>query len=138
MDALVDLPGSDAVTRTTGRRSARPAGVEIITRGERRRSWTVEQKRAIVAESLGPDLTPTEVVRNTLTLELRRFFNPSTAVSPSIKHDFTNHVTSVEVPVYFISGQDGATGGVKFNWRSDRHELTAVVFIGGTLGLLPN
>jgi transposase len=35
--------------------------VEIITRGERRRRWTAEQKREIVAESYGADLTPTEV-----------------------------------------------------------------------------
>ena len=32
-------------------------------RGERRRSWTAEQKSQIVAESLGPELTPTEVAR---------------------------------------------------------------------------
>jgi transposase len=37
--------------------------VEVITRGERRRRWTPEQKREIVAESYGPDLTPTEVAR---------------------------------------------------------------------------
>jgi transposase len=35
----------------------------VITRGERRRVWTAQQKREIVAESFGPDLTPTEVVR---------------------------------------------------------------------------
>jgi transposase len=37
--------------------------VEILTRAERRRSWTPEQKRAIVGESLGPELRPTEVAR---------------------------------------------------------------------------
>jgi transposase len=37
--------------------------VEIITRAEPRRSWTLAQKREIVAESFGPDLTPTEVAR---------------------------------------------------------------------------
>jgi transposase len=37
--------------------------MEIITRDERRRSWSAEQKDRIVAESLGPDLTPTEVAR---------------------------------------------------------------------------
>jgi transposase len=36
--------------------------VEILAR-ERRRTWTSEQKRAIVAESLGSELTPTEVAR---------------------------------------------------------------------------
>ena len=34
-----------------------------ITRAEPRRSWTAEQKREIVGESLGPDLTPSEVAR---------------------------------------------------------------------------
>src|SRR5690349_1625718 len=48
---------------TTGRKSARGPRVELITRGERRRVWTPEQKREIVMESLGPDLTPTEVAR---------------------------------------------------------------------------
>jgi transposase len=37
--------------------------VEVITRGERRRSWSADQKSQIVAESLGPELTPTEVAR---------------------------------------------------------------------------
>ena len=48
---------------TIGRRSARAAPIEVITRGDRRRVWTAEQKREIVAESLGPELTPTEVAR---------------------------------------------------------------------------
>ena len=53
---------------TIGRRSVRSARVDVLTVDvltgvERRRSWTVEQKRAIVGESLGPDLTPTEVAR---------------------------------------------------------------------------
>ena len=37
--------------------------MELIVRGERRRVWTVAQKREIVAESLGPDLTLSEVAR---------------------------------------------------------------------------
>jgi transposase len=37
--------------------------VEVLPRADRRRSWTLEQKREIVSESLGPDLTPTEVAR---------------------------------------------------------------------------
>lgn len=48
---------------TTDRKRVRMPQVEVITRGERRRAWSVEQKREIVAESLGPDLTPTEVAR---------------------------------------------------------------------------
>jgi transposase len=46
-----------------GHTSAPTPRIEVITRGERRRGWTPEQKRGIVMESLGPELTPTEVAR---------------------------------------------------------------------------
>jgi len=50
-------------THKIGRKSVRGPRVELITRGERRRRWSIEQKREIVAESLRPDTTPTEVAR---------------------------------------------------------------------------
>lgn len=59
-DPALDL---DESTRTTGRTSGRSNRVEIITRAEPRRSWTLAQKREIVSESFGPALTPTEVAR---------------------------------------------------------------------------
>ena len=58
-----DLVGEVETARTSDHRSARTARVEVLTRAEPRRSWTAEQKRRIVAESLGPDLTATEVAR---------------------------------------------------------------------------
>jgi transposase len=63
MDEVLQTSGLGESAHTTGRKSARSARVEMITRGDRRRSWTLEQKREIVAESLGPELTPTEVAR---------------------------------------------------------------------------
>jgi transposase len=54
-------PTEDALT--IGRKGARMPRVEVITRGERRRVWTLEQKREIVAESLESTLTPAEVAR---------------------------------------------------------------------------
>ena len=57
-------PGPDAEdAHKTGHKSARSPRIDVIPRGERRRSWTPEQKREIVLESLGPELTPTEVAR---------------------------------------------------------------------------
>jgi transposase len=51
----------------TGRRTARrarPDGVvEVVTRGEGRRSWSADQKRRIVVEAMQPGVTPTEVIR---------------------------------------------------------------------------
>ena len=63
MDEVMWTRGLEESAHTTGRKSARERPIEIITRGERRRSWTREQKCEIVAESLGPELTPTEVAR---------------------------------------------------------------------------
>src|SRR5580658_9360450 len=63
MDEVLQTRGLDESAHTTGRKSARNHPVEIITRGERRRSWALEQKREIVAERLGAELTPTEVAR---------------------------------------------------------------------------
>lgn len=36
--------------------------LEVITRGERRRRWSIEEKREIVAESLGPGVRPIEII----------------------------------------------------------------------------
>jgi transposase len=48
---------------TTNRMSVREAPIEVITRGERRRIWTTEQKREIVMESLEPGGSPIAVAR---------------------------------------------------------------------------
>jgi transposase len=63
MDATLLPPVDTEDTHTTDRKSVRGPRVELITRGERRRRWSIEQKREIVAESLSPDTTPTEVAR---------------------------------------------------------------------------
>jgi transposase len=47
----------------TTRTSTRTQRVEVITRGERRRRWSIEEKREIVAESLQPGVGPSEVIR---------------------------------------------------------------------------
>ena len=58
------MPVTDAESsRTIGHGSGRGASVEVLVRSEPRRAWTREQKRDIVSESLGPDLTPSEVAR---------------------------------------------------------------------------
>ena len=50
-------------THKIGRKSARRPRIEVLTRSERRRRWSIEKKQEIVAESLRPDTTPTEVAR---------------------------------------------------------------------------
>src|SRR5258708_32621807 len=52
-----------ASTHTITRMSARPERIELITRGERRRRCSVEQKQAIVSESQSSDIPLTAVAR---------------------------------------------------------------------------
>lgn len=49
--------------RKTARKPGRDAVVEVVTRGEGRRSWSADQKRRIVVEAMQPGVTPTEVIR---------------------------------------------------------------------------
>ncbi|MBK1662851.1 IS66-like element accessory protein TnpA [Paracraurococcus ruber] len=50
-------------THTTARTSTRSEVVEVVTRGERRRIWSDEQKRLIVLEAMQPGALVTEVAR---------------------------------------------------------------------------
>ena len=51
------------IARTSTRTSARNPAVELITCGEPRRRWSIEQKQTIAAESLTPGASPTVVAR---------------------------------------------------------------------------
>ena len=63
MDATLLAAAEAEDAHKIDRKSVRRPLVELITRGERRRRWSIEQKQEIVAESLSPDTTPTEVAR---------------------------------------------------------------------------
>jgi transposase len=55
--------GSDRSTHTTDRMSTRTQRIEVITRGERRRRWSLEEKQAIVMESLTPHASMMAIAR---------------------------------------------------------------------------
>jgi transposase len=64
LDAITaEVPAEVESAHTSSRKSARNARIELITRGERRRRWTIEQKQTIAAQSLAPGASPTEVAR---------------------------------------------------------------------------
>ncbi len=48
---------------TSSHKSARIPPMELITRNELRRRWTVEQKQMIAAQSLMPGASATDVAR---------------------------------------------------------------------------
>jgi transposase len=56
-------PSEPESAHTSSRKSTRIPPIELITRGERRRRWTVEQKQTIAAQSLAPGASATEVAR---------------------------------------------------------------------------
>jgi transposase len=59
MDAEIEATS----THTPSHTRTRSEVVEVVTRGERRRTWSDEQKRLIVAEAMQPGALVTEVAR---------------------------------------------------------------------------
>ena len=66
MDGEQATTEDDAPVRS-GHKSSHMTGplrrIEVTTRGERRRRWSIEEKREIVAESLGPGVRSSEIIR---------------------------------------------------------------------------
>src|ERR1700692_527292 len=56
-------PSEPESAHTSSRKIARMPPIELITRGERRRRWTVEQKQTIAAQRRAPGASATEVAR---------------------------------------------------------------------------
>jgi transposase len=63
MDVHLPALPSDDAARTTARKSGRLPPVEVLVRADRRRRWSAERKREIVAESLETGRKPGEVAR---------------------------------------------------------------------------
>ena len=59
---MTDISSTDAIIPNT-RTSVRRERIEVIPRGEGRRRWSSEEKQAIVAESLGPDVSIAGIAR---------------------------------------------------------------------------
>jgi transposase len=53
----------ESSTHTSTRMSAHKQRIEVITRGERRRRWSAEEKQAIVTESLAPNVSIAGIAR---------------------------------------------------------------------------
>ena len=59
----MEVEADSTSTHTSARTSTRSEVVEVVTRGERRRLWSDEQKRLIVIEAMQPGALVTEVAR---------------------------------------------------------------------------
>ena len=63
IDSREASEAEESSTHTSARVSAHKQRIEVITRGERRRRWSAEQKQEIVAESLGPNVSIAGIAR---------------------------------------------------------------------------
>ena len=62
-DDVIEPEAEAASTRTSPLKSGRSPSIELITRAEPRRRWSIEQKQSIAAESLAPGASPIAVAR---------------------------------------------------------------------------
>jgi|CXWL01.1.fsa_nt_gi hypothetical protein len=80
---------------------------------------------------------PTEGTAKIIRLESRRLLSSGVAINPFFQYDTVTKRKSVVVPVYFLRGDKGPTGGVRGGWRSDTKEVSISVFIGAAFSLTP-
>ena len=72
--------------------------IELITRGERRRRWTVEQKQTIAAQSLAPGASATEVAKHGIgTGQLYNWRKALLAAQPTAASAVLGRFARVEV-----------------------------------------
>jgi hypothetical protein len=65
-DGAVETAAEIESAHTTGHKRTRSQRIEVITRGERRRRCSVEQKREIATESVDPGVSPITVARRSV------------------------------------------------------------------------
>jgi transposase len=63
IDSTAVTEAADQSTHMSTHKSARTQRIEVITRGERRRRWSAEEKQAIVAESAEPHVSIAGIAR---------------------------------------------------------------------------
>ena len=60
--ATLEQDGPLRTSHKSGHMTTRTQRIELITRGERRRRWSIEEKREIVSESLRSGVKPSEII----------------------------------------------------------------------------
>lgn len=82
-------------------------------------------------------------------LEYRRLFDlgfserlqplfRSVGIAPQLLYDSENDVTSVDLPVYFVTNDKGEyIGGVRFGWTSEEHDIAVGLFINQAFSIRP-
>jgi hypothetical protein len=81
---------------------------------------------------------PAKASPGVVRLEWRKFLGRGNiAINPVFSRDLEDKVSSIQVPIYFLSDANGGlNGGVSFGWRSDQDTFLASVFVGPSLKLI--
>jgi hypothetical protein len=84
----------------------------------------------------GPLGVPVSSESPIVSAELRKAW-ASVGATLTASYDLKQHITGLDLPVYFIKSATGAlTGGLRLGWRSDTHTVTAGIFVASTFNLL--
>jgi len=85
----------------------------------------------------GPIGEPSRSTTQILNLEWRRQITDKVAFSLQASRDFKNKISTVQLPVYFISdAKSGLSGGLTLGWTSEDHKASLGVFVGQSFKLL--
>jgi hypothetical protein len=86
---------------------------------------------------------PTEADKDLFTVDLRYISPPGLfpipfGVNPTVSYDAHSGVYGVQFPVYILANKSKSlTGGVRYDWTSDKHESVAGVFVASAFCILP-
>jgi len=109
--------------------------MELITRNERRRRWTVEQKQMIAAQSLTPGASATEVARqyNIGTGQLYNWRKALLAAQPAAVAGRFARVEMASAGPMLCAAQDGLNDGpAPAHKQSEPASLIEIVLPTGT------
>lgn len=69
-------------------------------------------------------------------------FAPQFGVAPRVARDFTDNVTAVSLPIYFVEGtakneKNALNGGLSLEWNTKDRDLVVAIFVGQFVKLPP-
>jgi hypothetical protein len=86
---------------------------------------------------------PTEKDKDLLSLEARYISPPGKfpipfGIDPTVTYDAHSGVYGVEVPIYVVANASKSlTGGIRYDWTSDKHQSVVGVFVASAFCILP-
>jgi hypothetical protein len=81
---------------------------------------------------------PKSADKSVLSIDVRHQFGSALAMTFKASRDFEEDVTGLDLPIYILRSKEGAfSGGIRFGWRSDTHDVVGGIFVTTDFSLLP-